>query len=129
MKDDIIDMHFIQNGRILNLVTLHSDSRIVFTSLRTKQTIFEKYLPFEPVKLIIDPNLDYLLVTVKAPAPGSDLIEDVQKYKEYEWEQSDDTEVAFIKINLRLKENANFNLNDGFIEAFKYLPCSGEYKD
>lgn len=75
LKVDIIDMVFVQNGRSLNLVTLHTDNKVVFTSLRTKQILFEKELPYEPVKLVVDPNLNFILVTVKAQAVESEILE------------------------------------------------------
>ena len=38
-------------------------------------------------------------------------------------------DVSFIKIGMNLKERASFNLNDGFIEAYKSLPATKVYDD
>ena len=57
------------------------------------------------------------------------MLKESKEYEDFEWCLDDESQVAYIRINLRLKENANFDLNDGFIEAYKSLPITEEYED
>lgn len=48
----------------------------------------------------------------------------------HEFNQDDGgSEMDYFKINLRLKDIDRFNLNDGFIEAFKSLPTKATYAE
>ena len=78
---------------------------------------------------MIDPNLNFLLVTVKTPSNASEILKESNDFQDFDWNLDNDNEVAYIRINLRLKENGNFDLNDGFMEAYKSLPTTSDYDD
>ena len=110
-------------------MTIHADKTIKITSVRTKQMIFEKELPFKPRSIVLSPDLNDLYITLETCENDVDQIDELKEnYSDFEWRAVTRKGIAYMKIHLRLKDNLTFNMNDAFIEAYKVLPATIDYK-